>query len=114
MQRLRLTLSSGERLLDRALDEGIALEHECGGKLACAACRVVILEGMHHLCAASEDELLAHSLPRARALASEGVTTLEVKSGYGLDLDSELKMLGVGLIGGAFGQGATAKIGPTK
>ncbi|HEV8331218.1 MAG TPA: imidazolonepropionase [Steroidobacteraceae bacterium] len=44
---------------------------------------------------ASEDELLAHSLPRARALASEGVTTLEVKSGYGLDLDSELKMLRV-------------------
>jgi imidazolonepropionase len=45
--------------------------------------------------AASEDQLLAHSLPRARALASEGVTTLEVKSGYGLDLDSELKMLRV-------------------
>ena len=44
---------------------------------------------------ASEDELLAHSLPRARALASEGVTTLEVKSGYGLNLDSELKMLRV-------------------
>jgi imidazolonepropionase len=44
---------------------------------------------------ASEDELLAQSLPRARALASEGVTTLEVKSGYGLDLDSELKMLRV-------------------
>ena len=57
MQRQRLTLSSDERLLDRALDEGIALEHECGGKLACAACRVVILEGMHHLGAASEDEL---------------------------------------------------------
>lgn len=31
-----------------------------------------------------------------------------------LPADSELKMLGVGLIGGAFGQGATAKIGPTK
>jgi imidazolonepropionase len=44
---------------------------------------------------ASEDALLAQSLPRARALASEGVTTLEVKSGYGLDLDSELKMLRV-------------------
>ena len=45
--------------------------------------------------AASEDELLAQSLPRARALASDGVTTLEVKSGYGLDLASELKMLRV-------------------
>lgn len=44
---------------------------------------------------ASEDELFAQSLPRARALASDGVTTLEIKSGYGLDLASELKMLRV-------------------
>lgn len=45
--------------------------------------------------AASDEELLAASLPRARALASDGVTTVEIKSGYGLDLDSELKMLRV-------------------
>lgn len=45
--------------------------------------------------AASEDELLEQSLPRARALAAEGVTTLEIKSGYGLDLTNELKMLRV-------------------
>lgn len=45
--------------------------------------------------AASEDELLAQSLPRARALLADGVTTLEIKSGYGLDLDHELKMLRV-------------------
>ncbi|MGH8174990.1 MAG: imidazolonepropionase, partial [Steroidobacter sp.] len=44
---------------------------------------------------ASEEELFAQSLPRAQALVSEGVTTLEIKSGYGLDLDSELKMLRV-------------------
>ncbi len=43
--------------------------------------------------AASEDELLAASLPRARALRDDGVTTLEIKSGYGLDLDNERKML---------------------
>lgn len=43
----------------------------------------------------SEDALLAASLPRARALAADGVTTVEIKSGYGLDLDSELKMLRV-------------------
>ena len=54
-----------------------------------------IVSTMRATRAASEDELLAQSLPRARALASEGVTTLEVKSGYGLDLDSELKMLRV-------------------
>ncbi|HET8898368.1 MAG TPA: imidazolonepropionase [Rhodanobacteraceae bacterium] len=45
--------------------------------------------------AASEDALLAASLPRARALLADGVSTLEIKSGYGLDLANELKMLRV-------------------
>jgi imidazolonepropionase len=45
--------------------------------------------------AASEEQLLAQSLPRARALQADGVTTLEIKSGYGLDLDSERRMLRV-------------------
>lgn len=45
--------------------------------------------------AASEAQLLAESLPRARALVDEGVTTLEIKSGYGLDLESERRMLRV-------------------
>jgi imidazolonepropionase len=45
--------------------------------------------------AASDDELLRQSLPRVLALLSEGVTTLEIKSGYGLDADSEAKMLRV-------------------
>jgi imidazolonepropionase len=44
---------------------------------------------------ASEEELFAQSLPRARALRGDGVTTLEIKSGYGLDLDNERKMLRV-------------------
>jgi imidazolonepropionase len=44
---------------------------------------------------ASEDELLSDALRRARQLLREGVTTLEVKSGYGLDLASERKMLRV-------------------
>jgi imidazolonepropionase len=43
--------------------------------------------------AASEDELVAEALPRARALVAEGVGTLEIKSGYGLDPATELKML---------------------
>jgi len=43
--------------------------------------------------AASEDELLRQSAPRIEALLAEGVTTLEIKSGYGLDLASEAKML---------------------
>ncbi len=44
---------------------------------------------------ASEDELLAGALPRVDALLAEGVTLLEIKSGYGLDLETELKMLRV-------------------
>ena len=44
---------------------------------------------------ASEDALLAQSLPRAQALVADGVTTLEIKSGYGLDFDNERKMLRV-------------------
>jgi imidazolonepropionase len=45
--------------------------------------------------AASADELYAAALPRVRALAAEGVGTIEIKSGYGLNIDSELKMLAV-------------------
>jgi len=45
--------------------------------------------------AADEDELLAQSLPRARALRADGVTCIEIKSGYGLDLASETRMLRV-------------------
>jgi imidazolonepropionase len=45
--------------------------------------------------AASEEQLFAQSLPRAQALLADGVTTLEIKSGYGLDLDSERRMLRV-------------------
>ncbi len=44
---------------------------------------------------ASFDELYQQSLPRFLALISEGVTTVEIKSGYGLDFENELKMLKV-------------------
>ena len=43
--------------------------------------------------AASEDALVQAALPRLDALIAEGVTTIEIKSGYGLDISSELKML---------------------
>ena len=45
--------------------------------------------------AASEDSLYAQALPRAQTLLADGVTTLEIKSGYGLELDSERRMLRV-------------------
>ncbi len=44
---------------------------------------------------ASADELYAAALPRVQALAEEGVGTIEIKSGYGLSIESELKMLSV-------------------
>ncbi len=43
----------------------------------------------------SENELLDISLPRGKALIRDGVTTAEIKSGYGLTLKDELKMLRV-------------------
>ena len=54
-----------------------------------------ILSTVHATRDASEDELLAISLPRARALIAGGVATIEIKSGYGLDLANERKMLRV-------------------
>ena len=54
-----------------------------------------ILSTVRAVRAASEDQLLAQSLPRAHALAADGVTTIEIKSGYGLDLANERKMLRV-------------------
>jgi imidazolonepropionase len=43
--------------------------------------------------AASEDNLVHASLPRLDRLLAEGVTTVEIKSGYGLDPDTEMRML---------------------
>lgn len=43
--------------------------------------------------AASKDDLIAQSLPRLDSLLADGVTTLEIKSGYGLDTETECKML---------------------
>ncbi|MBA17233.1 MAG: imidazolonepropionase [Sphingomonas sp.] len=52
-----------------------------------------IVSTMRATRAASEAELVTDALPRLDALIAEGATTVEVKSGYGLDLDSELRML---------------------
>jgi imidazolonepropionase len=52
-----------------------------------------IVSSVRALRAASEDDLVAETLPRLDALIAEGVTTVEVKSGYGLDLANEVKSL---------------------
>ena len=43
--------------------------------------------------ASSEEDLFDTAVPRIRHLLAEGVTTLEIKSGYGLDVETELRML---------------------
>lgn len=72
-----------ERRLQGATYEEIA--REGGG----------ILSTVRATRAADEAGLLAASLPRALALRADGVTTVEIKSGYGLDLASERRMLRV-------------------
>jgi imidazolonepropionase len=52
-----------------------------------------IVSTMRATRAASEDALVASALPRLDALIAEGATTVEVKSGYGLDAETEIRML---------------------
>lgn len=52
-----------------------------------------IVSSVKALRAASEDDLVRQTLPRLDALIAEGVTTVELKSGYGLDTVNELKSL---------------------
>lgn len=52
-----------------------------------------IVSSVKALRAASEDDLVSESLPRLDALIAEGVTTIELKSGYGLDTENEIKSL---------------------
>ena len=52
-----------------------------------------IVSTMRATRAASEDDLVAAALPRLDALLAEGVTTIEIKSGYGLEPASEARLL---------------------
>lgn len=54
-----------------------------------------ILSTVRETRVAAEDELFEQSLARAEALLADGVATIEIKSGYGLDLENETKMLRV-------------------
>lgn len=54
-----------------------------------------IWSSVQHTRNASEQELLKTTLERINTLISQGITTIEIKSGYGLDVENELKMLRV-------------------
>ncbi len=54
-----------------------------------------IWSSVQHTRAATEEELLKSTLQRIQFLVGLGITTIEIKSGYGLDVENELKMLRV-------------------
>lgn len=78
---------------------GVDRAHEFELRLAGASYEAIaragggIVSTMAATRAASEDDLVASALPRLDALIAEGATTVEVKSGYGLSLEHELKSL---------------------
>ncbi len=76
---------------DRSLDFDLRTQGASYAQIAAAGggIRSTVAQ-TRHLCA---EELALAALPRATALLADGVTTLEVKSGYGLDVGTELKML---------------------
>jgi imidazolonepropionase len=69
-----------------------------------------IVSTVERTAAATDEELLAQSRRRLRALMAGGCTTVEVKSGYGLDRKSELRLLKVA---GLLGEGEAVRIVPT-
>ena len=69
-----------------------------------------ILSTMRATRAASEQELIETARPRLDALVAEGVTTIEIKSGYGLTVDDEIKMLRAAR---ALGEACAVRVSPT-
>ena len=76
---------------DRAMEFEMRLEGATYEEVARAGGGIVSTVGATR--EASVDDLIAGALPRADALIAEGVTTLEIKSGYGLNEETELNML---------------------
>lgn len=86
---VKLPFPQGARLLDVLLAGGVDVDHECGGKLACATCRIVARPGEEALEPASDDELdmldaAGVSAPGARlacqAIARGGDLAIEIPS----------------------------------
>ncbi len=76
---------------DRASEFEMRLDGASYEEIAAAGGGIV--STMHATRSASEDELVRTALPRLDALIAEGVTTVEVKSGYGLETGTEVRML---------------------
>ena len=85
-----LGLAEGEILLERLLQDGVALAHDCGGTLACASCRIIVREGLDTLGPPSEDEqdmlerascLEPGSRLACQAIGSGGDLVIEIPQG---------------------------------
>ena len=76
---------------DRTLDQAMRAAGATYAAIAAAGGGIRSTVGMTR--SLSVDELVAAALPRGRALVADGVTTLEIKSGYGLTVEAELKQL---------------------
>src|SRR5688572_3168087 len=87
MEDLKVTLHAGETLLDRLLKKGVQIAHDCGGKLACSSCRVVVRRGLESVDAASEDEM--DMLDRAGAAAPGARLACQVSGAAELVLEVE-------------------------
>lgn len=51
------TLAVGQSILEAAMDQGLALDHACGGVCACSTCHVRVRTGLECFTEASDDEL---------------------------------------------------------
>lgn len=69
-----------------------------------------IMSTVNRTRAASENELLASAATRLHALMNSGVTTIEVKSGYGLDPEHEVRLLNIAR---ALGSSESVRVAPT-
>ena len=71
-----------ESILDVAIENGITLEHACGGKCACTTCHVIVEAGDGNLSEAEEDELdrldMAPGLTLHSRLGCQAVVTGDV------------------------------------
>jgi imidazolonepropionase len=76
---------------DRAHEFELRLAGASYEEIACAGGGIV--STVKATRAANEDALVVQSLPRLDALIAEGVTTVEIKSGYGLNAETEAKQL---------------------
>lgn len=78
-----LEVRPGITILDAALDNGIALNHNCGGNCACSTCHVIIEEGMENLSEMRDDEEdmldTASGLTLESRLACQAQVTGDVK-----------------------------------